>query len=145
MSAFNCIDAIVEKVSRESLDNEAAQLRFLHFWWSKTYSRPLKDPLLNEYTIEELYYEYKQYSEREKAIKEKAEQEADNIEKEKVDDALAWAEAEEKKEAELKGVKPESQNWTPSEEDKAWMEQELQRAKEMYGEDFGEDINEEFS
>lgn len=144
MSALNCIDLIVEQVSRESLDNEAAQLRFLQFWWSKTYSRPLKDPLLKEYTLEELYYEFKQYSEREKASKERVEQEADNIDKEKIDEALAWAEAEEKKELEANKDKSNS-DWKPTEEDKKWMEDQLQQAKEIYGENFGEDISEDFS
>lgn len=145
MSAIECIDSIVERICREPLDNEAAQLRFLQFWWSKTYSRPLKDPLLSLYTLEELYYEFKQSSEREKASKEKVEQEADNIEKEKMDDALAWAEAEEKKELEA-GLKSNDSkpDWQPSEEDRKWMQDQMQKAKEVYGEDFGEDIIEDF-
>jgi hypothetical protein len=32
--------------------------RFLEFWWCRTYNRPLKDPLLASYTIDELTYEY---------------------------------------------------------------------------------------
>jgi hypothetical protein len=118
-------------------------MRFLMSWWSKTYSRPLKDPLLQEYTLEELYYEYRDRIEREKAAQEAAEQKADNIEQEKIDDALAWAEAEEKAESEGK-TDSNGNTWLPSEEDKAWMEKELQQAKEEFGDDFGEDINEEF-
>lgn len=130
-------------MAREELDNEAAQLRFLSFWWSRAYSRPLKDPLLAEYTLEELYYEYKQYSEREAAAKEKVEQEADNIDKAKEDEALAWAEAEEKKEAQ--NPNPSDLEWKPTEQDKAWMEQQMRQGKELYGEEFGEDISEDFS
>jgi len=147
MSALSAIDLIVERAARESLDNEAAQMRFLTYWWSKTYSRPMKDPLLKEYTLEELYYEFKEHSEREKAAKERAEQETDNIEQAKTDDALAWAEAEEKKEAEEARKKDSNfrdSDFQPTPEDKAWMEEELVRAKEAYGEDFGEDIDEEF-
>ena len=118
-------------------------MRFLMSWWSKTYSRPPKDPLLQEYTLEELYYEYRDRIEREKAAQEAAEQKADNIEQEKIDDALAWAEAEEKAESEGK-TDSNGNTWLPSEEDKAWMEKELQQAKEEFGDDFGEDINEEF-
>jgi len=125
------------------LDSEAAQLRFLSFWWSKTYSRPLKDPLLKEYTLEELYYEFRQFYEREKATKERVEQEADNIEKAKEDDALAWAEAEEKKEAQQSGDQTLPQ-WQPNEQDRAWMDEQLKQGKELYGEDFGEDIDEDF-
>lgn len=135
----------MERAAREELNSEAAQIRFLSYWWSKTYSRPLKDPLLQSYTLEELYYEYKEHSEREKAAKERVEQEADNIDKAKEDEALAWAEAEEKREAEsLKSdpdIKPE---WSPTPEDKAWMENQIKQGKELYGEDFGEDINEDF-
>jgi hypothetical protein len=143
MSAFEAIDAIVESVSREELNSEAAQLRFLSFWWSKTYSRPLKDPLLKEYTLEELYYEFKQFYEREKVSKERTEQETDSIEKAKEDDALAWAEAEEKKENE-NAQTPIAPEWMPTEQDKSWMEEQLKQGKELYGEDFGEDISEDF-
>lgn len=143
MSALEAIDAIVERAAREPLDNEAAQLRFLSFWWSKTYSRPFKDPLLKEYTLEELYYEYREHIEREKASKERTEQEADNIEKAKEDEALAWAEAEEKREAES-SLKQGQVDWIPTEQDKAWMEEQLRQGKELYGEDFGEDISEDF-
>lgn len=130
------------KVAREELDNEAAQLRFLSFWWSRTYSRPLKDPLLAEYTLEELYYEYRQHSEREAAAKEKVEQEADNIDKAKEDEALAWAEAEEKKEA--LAANGSDLEWQPTEQDKAWMEEQVRQGKALHGEEFGEDISEDF-
>jgi hypothetical protein len=32
--------------------------RFLQFWWSRKFNRPLKDPLLLSYTLEELAYEW---------------------------------------------------------------------------------------
>lgn len=32
--------------------------RFLESWWCFKYARPFKDPLLQEYTIDELIYEY---------------------------------------------------------------------------------------
>lgn len=140
-SALQAIDLIIERASREKLDTEEAQLRFLCYWWSKTYSRPLKDPLLQSYTLEELYYEFKEHSEREKAAKERVEQEADNIEQAKYDEAAAWAEAEEKKESTLKEGPID---WQPSDEDKSWMEDQIRSGKEIYGEDFGEDINEDF-
>lgn len=93
------------------------------------------------YTLEELYYEYKEHSEREKAAKERTEQEADNIEKVKEDEALAWAEAEEKREAQQQNKDAE---WIPTPEDKAWMEDQIKQGKEAFGDDFGEDINEDF-
>jgi response regulator of citrate/malate metabolism len=108
-------------------------------WWSRTYNRPLKDPILQSYTLEELYYEYRDKIERELASKETSEQEDDKIEQEKIDNALAWAEAEEEKERQQM-----SQNQGVSEEDMKWMKTQMEKAKEQFGEDFGEDIDEEF-
>ncbi len=103
----------------------------------------MKDPLLKEYTLEELYYEYRDRAEREKAASEAIEKKADNIEQEKIDEALAWAEAEEK--MEQQGTTDSNgATWMPSEEDKLWMDKEMSKAKEEFGDDFGEDINEEF-
>lgn len=143
MSAFACIDRITEANARESLDNESAQLRFLQSWWSRTYNRPLKDPLLLSYTLEELYYEFRDRIEREKAVEEQSQQETDKIEQAKIDDAMSWADAEEAKE--LQDLESNStDSWKPSEDDKKWMEDQLKEAKEEYGEDFGEDIDEDF-
>ena len=35
--------------------------RFLRFWWCQKYNRPMKDPLLDLYTVEELTYEWLRY------------------------------------------------------------------------------------
>jgi hypothetical protein len=55
---------------------------------------------------------------------------------------LAWAEAEEKREAE--SAQGKERDWSPTSEDKAWMEDQIAHGKEAFGEDFGEDINEDF-
>jgi hypothetical protein len=54
-----------------------ALLRFLRFWWCRTYNRPLKDPLLMSYTADELSYEFLRhfYSKPENDPKKKMEQE----------------------------------------------------------------------
>ena len=54
-----------------------ALLRFLRFWWCKSYNRPLKDPLLMSYTADELIYEYLRnfYSKPENDPKKKIEEE----------------------------------------------------------------------
>ena len=44
--------------ARAPLDTEEQVLLFLQSWWSRTYNRPLKDPLLHSYTMEELIYEF---------------------------------------------------------------------------------------
>lgn len=38
--------------------SEKDLLRTLKVWWCLKYSRPFKDPLLNQYTLDELAYEY---------------------------------------------------------------------------------------
>ena len=53
----------VQKLARahhiqDPLDNVETFTRFLQFWWSQKYNRPLKDPLLHSYTLEELAYEW---------------------------------------------------------------------------------------
>jgi hypothetical protein len=45
-----------------TIENPSSSLdalkRYLEFWWCKTYNRPLKDPVLLSYTIDELCYEF---------------------------------------------------------------------------------------
>lgn len=139
---LTAVESIARSDARAELNTERAQLTFLCSWWSKTFNRPLKDPLLKEYTLEELYYEYRLRIENDKHEAEQAQNEADKIEDDKLNDALAWAEEEEKKEAEA-GSEEGQPNLT--EEDKAWMEQQMAAARAELGEDFGEDISEDFT
>jgi len=101
---------------------------FLRHWWSEHYNRPLKDPMLDSYTLEELTYEYYDKIERHKAAEDGLEEESDRIENEALQENLTWAEEEERKEREemLKQL-------------------ELDKAKQEYGDDYGEDIDIEFS
>lgn len=123
-------------------------LLFLQSWWSRTYNRPLKDPLLLSYTLEELLYEFYDRLERSKAIEEQLEEENDKIEDVKERAALDWAEEEEKRELDAmkaEGSKPtEPSDPTKDPENIRWMEEQLQKAKEEFGESFGEDIIENF-
>ena len=106
---------------------------FLRSWWCKTYNRPLKDPLLDTYTLYELLYEYKDKVERVRAIELGVEQETDKIEDAKVDETLSWIEEEERKEKEAAEAKKAA--------DEQWMLDQLKKEK---GEDFGDDINLDF-
>jgi hypothetical protein len=106
---------------------------FLKSWWSKTYNRPLKDPLLDSYSIHELLYEYRDRIERVRAEEVGFEQEADKIEDAKTDETLAWIEEEERLEKE----KLAATNAQLEKDDK-WM---LDQLKKQNGEDFGEDID----
>lgn len=42
----------------EPFSSYSALERFLKFWWCQTYNKPLKDPILLSYTIDELAYEF---------------------------------------------------------------------------------------
>jgi hypothetical protein len=58
---------------------------------------------------------------------------------------MKWAEEEEARE--LSTLNPnDAANKTPTvtPEDEAWMEEQLARERQIYGETFGQDINEEF-
>jgi hypothetical protein len=146
MSAFEAIDIIATKAVREDLNTEKSQLRFLSYWWSNKYNKPIKDPLLQEYTVEELYYEYRLHNEYAKAVNEKETEEQEKIEEQKADDALAWAEAEEAKElAEQQNQDDNGKDVKITNEDEKWMRQQIEAAKATYGDSFGEDITEEFS
>jgi hypothetical protein len=161
LSLVDKIRAIAAKNARSPLDNEEDLTLFLRSWWSKTYNRPLKDPLLEEYTLEDLLYEFYDKIERAEAEEESRNSEDDKIlrEKEKADED--WAEQEERRELEeLKKQKKQAANATAaaepfvSEEPVAdptkdpdnikWMEEEMAKAKAQYGPDFGEDVKVNF-
>lgn len=121
-------------------------LLFLQSWWSKTYNRPLKDPLLLSYTLEELLYEFYDRVERKLAEEERVNQENDKIEEDKEKAVLDWAEEEERKELEELKAKSNKVASSPVQDPAniAWMEEKLREAKEIYGEDFGEDVEMNF-
>ena len=58
-----------EKISRlvkaqrqiDALSNVESLRRSLELWWAVKYTRPFKDPLLKEYSLEELAYEFLTY------------------------------------------------------------------------------------
>lgn len=118
-------------------------LFFLKSWWSSTYNRPLKDPLLETYSLEELLYEFYDKVERRKAAEESASKEADNIDEAKEKEVQDWAESEERKELEELKKNAAQQNLDPAKDPKniKWMEQQLAEAKQIHGETFGEDIS----
>lgn len=118
-----------------STETEQGVELFLQSWWSKTYNRPLKDPMLKEYTVFELMYEYYDKQERELAAELLVELEDDRIEEEKEQDTLDWIEEEERKEREAAEVKQK-------EADEQWM---IEQLKKEHGDDFGDDINMDFS
>lgn len=117
-------------------------LTYLKIWWSRHYQLPIKHPTLQEYTLEELTYEYYAHNEYDKAIKERIEHENVKIEEEQLSEANSWADKME--EEELKENAAEEYDPTQDPDNVAWMEDQMAQAKEMYGENFGEDISEVF-
>ena len=58
LTVVECIRAIAAYNARADLTTERQMTLFLKSWWSNLYNRPLKDPLLESYTLEELLYEF---------------------------------------------------------------------------------------
>lgn len=145
LSLIEAVRAIAARNARGDLEDEHYLLLFLQSWWSRTYNRPLKDPLLLSYTLEELLYEFYDRIEREKAYQESIEQENDKIEEAKEKESLDWAEQEERKELEaLKTQEVKTADPTKDPDNIAWMEEQVRKAQGIYGETFGEDIEESF-
>ena len=115
----------------------------LQYWWSKTFNLPLKHPMLQEYTLEELAWEYFNRIERDTYEKEQIEEESDKIEIAKEKEAEDWADQMEKEEV-AKVKNPAPTPVTIPNDDQAWMQDLLEQEKKVHGETFGEDIVEEF-
>lgn len=152
-SDLTTIDAIKKLASfnaRADLDTDHQLLLFLQSWWSRTYNRPLKDPILLSYTLEELLYEFYDRIERTKAEEERLEQESVKIEEDKDKANEDWAEKmeREEREAEMRnsGAKSSEPIPDPTKDpvNVAWMEKQIEESKAVYGDTFGEDIEESF-
>lgn len=145
-TAVECIRAIAAYNARADLTSEHQMTLFLRSWWSSTYNRPLKDPLLDSYTIEELLYEFYDKMERQTAAEERVAKDTDKMEEAKEKEVLDWAEEEEKKELEeMKNmVAKQAADPTKDPANIKWMQEVLQQAKKDHGEDFGNDIEEDF-
>ncbi len=145
-SFVECIKAIAAYNARAELDTEHQMTLFLKSWWSNHYNRPLKDPVLESYSLEELLYEFYDKIERQKATEERVAKEADKMEEAKEKEVLDWAEQEEKKELEemKKAAAKAAADPATNPENLKWMNEQLEKYKEVYGESFGEDIDESF-
>jgi hypothetical protein len=144
-SILEQIRAIAYDNARGDLDTEERLTLFLQSWWSRTYNRPLKDPILATYTLEELIYEFYDRVERKQAEKDRAEEETDKIEMDKEQADLDWAEKEEMKElAAEKAKEAPKPDPTKDPDNIKWMEEQIANAKKVHGETFGEDIVDNF-
>ena len=121
---------------------------YLCRWWSQYYKRPFKDPILQQYTFEELMYEYYSVVEHHKSQSERDEKDGDRIEQEQWDEAEDWADQMEEEEEQALKKKKEKPNepYDPLKDPKnvEWMEEELAKDRERFGDSFGEDLNIDF-
>jgi hypothetical protein len=147
-SVVDSIRKIAAKNARADLGDEDQLLLFLQSWWSRLYNRPLLDPLLQTYTIEQLLYEFFDRVERHAAEKERAERVEVMHEEDKENAVLDWAEREEKRELEqMKAKAAEIKKVVDPAKDPdniKWMEEQMKVYKDQFGEDFGKDIVEDF-
>lgn len=149
LSVVDAIKKLAAYNARADLDTDHQLLLFLKSWWSRTYNRPLKDPILMSYSVEELLYEFYDRIERNKAQEEQLEQESVKIEENKDKAAEDWAERMEREEmeAELREQAKQSEEAsdpTQNPENVKWMQEQIEKAKEIYGNDFGDDIDDGF-
>jgi hypothetical protein len=59
---WSVIDRLAKAHHQISEPTEDTVRMWLRMWWCFTYNRPFKDPLLKEYTDDELAYEYLRHS-----------------------------------------------------------------------------------
>jgi len=136
------IGEIVKADIRTQRISEEGFTRYLMHWWSNKYGRPMKDPLLLSYTMEELLVEYFTHLEQAKAVDRYAQEEHDKIEDGKYDEALDWAEQEEKKEMEELARRKEQEKQKKADDE--WMAEQVAKDKEQFGDDFGDDASIKF-
>jgi len=87
---------------------------FLSGWWSAKYSRPLNNPLLQQYSLEELLYEYFLHLEKDIVAEENQKEAEDKVETDKIDAGEAWAdqmEAEFEEEMAREAEEREKEEW----------------------------------
>lgn len=150
LSVAESIRKIAADNARAPLDNEEQLTLFLQSWWSRTYNRPLLDPLLQSYTLEQLLYEFYDRVERFTAEQERTK----NIELEQEDSKdkadLDWADKMEQEElAQIKAKAAETANAKPADptqdpENIKWMEEQMKLNKAQFGDTFGEDLEVKF-
>ena len=160
LSTYDLIQRIAKRDARLEFGEKHNRI-FLTNWWCNHYNRPLKDPLLQQYTLEELAYEYYLVGEIALYQQEKINKKADKIEEEKLEAAEAWADQMEKEEQELEELmrskkssptdqvnedEPQNEIINPESDPRQveWMEEQIKQNKLVFGEDFGDDIKLDF-
>ena len=150
LTIIEAIQELAAKNARAELSDVVQLKLFLKSWWSNLYNRPLKDPLLQTYTLEELLYEFYDKIERRTAEEERKNTDINKQEDAKEKANLDWAEQMERDELEQLKTKAAAEAAIPKTdptkdpENIKWMEEQMRLAKVKHGETFGEDIEEKF-
>jgi len=138
----------IQQVARQHVRDETGMenvTRFLMLWWSTHYKRPLKDPLLLSYSIEELMYEYYIHMEKNRFEQEQFQAESDRIEEDKEKADEDWADEMERQEAEELIAKAEAKKQkedpTQDPEHQDWIKKQLEDGDTMFGQDLDIDFN----
>lgn len=150
LSIAESIRRIAAINARANLEDEVQLKLFLQSWWSRTYNRPLKDPLLEAYTLEELLYEFYDRVERRAAEEERIKDVEVMQEDSKNKEDLDWADKMEQEElAKIKSKaaseeEKKIEDPTKDPENVKWMEEQIKLNKAQFGETFGENIDVNF-
>lgn len=148
LSLSEQIQQIARKHVREEMGEESVT-RFLMLWWSNHYKRPLKDPVLQSYSLEELMYEYYIHMERNRFEQEQLQAESDRIEEEKMKADEDWADEMERMEAEEHIARAEAQKKKQEQdmiedpEHQEWMQKQIEEGQTLF-DDFGQDLSLDF-
>lgn len=70
------IEDLVDGSRRQPLEGSDELLSSLRRWWCRHYARPYKDPMLLDYSLEELWFEYLDVTYDERQARKEAEQKA---------------------------------------------------------------------
>jgi wobble nucleotide-excising tRNase len=146
LSIFDLIDSIrkiAASNARSDLNSETDIALFLKSWWSDYYNRPMKDPILQQYTLEELLYEFYDKIERKQAREEQKLKEEEQVEVKKEKEELEASKA-----GDSTSIKKDADNAqkdpTKDPDNIKWMQEQIEQAKAVYGNSFGEDIDVNF-
>ncbi len=149
LSVNESIRKIAARNARAPLDSDDQLRLFLQSWWSRTYNRPLLDPLLQSYTLEQLLYEFYDRVERHAAEQERIKDAEIAQEDNKEQADLEWADKMEQEElaqmkAKAAAAAEKTVDPTLDPENVKWMEEQMKANKAQFGETFGEDLEVNF-
>lgn len=112
------IESLVDGSRERQVDDADELLSSLRRWWCRHYKRPYKDPLLDCYSIEELWYEYLDVTYDERKVK--REEAAKAAAAAPTEDDYKWAEEmENEDDEELPELENEASNHVPADSESA--------------------------